>query len=100
VQQATARLSGGGGSATDVMSAQSAVLDLSNTISAAETRVAEGRASLARWLGEAPAAIGAEPPAFARAPVTLDAVLARIEEVGELLAWEARESAAAAQLAL
>jgi outer membrane protein TolC len=100
VQQATARLSGGGGSATDVMAAQSAVLDLTNSISAAETRVAEARASLARWLGEVPAAIGAEPPAFARAPVTLDAVLARIEAVGELLAWEARESAAAAQLAL
>lgn len=100
VQQATARLSGGGGSATDVLAAQVAELDLGNRISAAGTRVVEARAALARWLGEAPAAIGVEPPAFSRAPVTLDAVLARIDEVGELLAWDARESAALARLAL
>ncbi len=100
VRATRARLSGGGGSASDALAARSTDLELQNRIDAADTRVAEARAGLQRWLGEAPTQTVAPPPDFTHAPVPEAELLANLDRQGPLLAWDAREASADAALAL
>ena len=100
VSASRARLSGGGGMATDVLAARSAELELANRLVSTETRIAQARAALARWLGAAPESVAANAPEFRRAPLAKAALLAQLDRHGDLLLWDAREAAAEAELEL
>ncbi|HEY4294135.1 TolC family protein [Luteibacter sp.] len=98
VEAATARLRGGSGSAADVLAARMEALDLDNRLDEATAQEAQARASLARWVGTPAGAPLAEPPDFTVLPFDEPALLARVDAQGALLAWPAREDAAAAAL--
>ena len=100
VDTARARQSGGGGSATDVLAARTAELELGNRIVAAQARIAQGRAALGRWLGAAPQSLATAAPEFGRVPVEEAALLADLERQAELLVWSAREAGAEAAFEL
>lgn len=99
VDAAIARLRGGTGSAADVLAARMEALDLDNRLDEATAREAQARVSLARWLGTASDAPLGDPPDFASLPFDEAGLLAHVDAQGALLAWPAREDAAAAALA-
>lgn len=100
VRAARAHLSGGKGMASDVLAARTTELDLENRLDDAASRIEEARASLLRWIGEAPSGPVAEPPGFAIAPVSEADLLASLDHLANLPTWSARESSAEAALAL
>jgi len=99
VEAATARLRGGSASAADVLAARMEALDLDNRLDDASAREAQARAGLTRWVDKAAGESLAEPPDFSVLPFDEPALLARVDAQGALLAWPAREDAAAAALA-
>ena len=100
VRTARARLSGGGGSASEVLAAQAAQLELANRLADARARIATQRAALARWLGTEPGTLASDAPAFTRLPFDEAELLARLDATGDLLLWDARQQRAQAELAL
>lgn len=100
VKLAKARLTGGMGSAADVLAARSTVVQLGNRITAADATMASARAVLQRWVGDAanqPLAKGSDFSTLPVPPATLQRALNR---QGPLLGWAAREDQAQAKLAL
>ncbi|MCK9537754.1 TolC family protein [Dokdonella sp.] len=95
-----ARLSGGGGSASDVLAVRASDLELANRLDAAAARIEQARARLARWLGESIPPRVAEPPDFATPPAEEAVLVERLDQQGPLLAWAAREAAAEAAVEL
>ncbi|TAM93765.1 MAG: transporter [Rhodanobacteraceae bacterium] len=100
VTLAKARLAGGTGSATDVLAAQTTVIELDNKLDAAEASVAAARAPLQRWIGTSAQRALAEPPDFASLRVAPEQLMADIDRQGPMLGWKAREDRAQAALAL
>lgn len=100
VTLAKARLAGGKGSATDVLAAQSAAIELDNQLDAADAGIAAARVALQRWIGASAQGALAEPPDFATLRVAPDQLLADIDRQGPMLGWKAREAKAQAALAL
>lgn len=101
VTLAKAKLRGGTGSATDVLAAQSAVVQLANRITAVDAEIAGARAALQRWVGDARtgAALAAAPD-FSTLPVAPAALQRNLDRQGPLLGWGAREDQAQAKLDL
>lgn len=99
VAVAKARLSGGTGSAAQVLAARMQSLDLENRIDDANARAARARANLARWLDEPVDEPLAPPPDFAVLPHDQASLLGSLDRQGNLLGWPAREQAAEAELA-
>ena len=97
---AKARLSGGAGSAVEVMAAQAATLDLDNRLDAAQGQLASARTMLARWIGDSADAAEDTTPAFTTLPLSDAALLQSLDRQGPLLGWQAREQIASAQLTL
>jgi outer membrane protein TolC len=98
IDAATARLRGASGSAADVLAARMEALDLDNRLDEATAQEAQARVSLARWVDTASDAPLADPPDFSVLPFDEAALIARVDAQGALLAWPAREDAAAAAL--
>lgn len=98
VQIAKARLRGGTGSAADVLAAQAETLTLANRIEAADADLQAARASLQRWLGDAPTAL-ADAPDFGQLPVAPDQLEQHTDRQAPMQAWQAREQVADAALA-
>ena len=99
VVAAKARLAGGSGSTADVLAAQAAQAELANRLDQADARIAAARAALARWVGSAAAdATLAQPPDFARLPVTDARLLQTSDLQAPLLGWASREERAEAAL--
>lgn len=98
VEAATARLRGGSGSAADVLAARMEALDLDNRLDDAAAREAQAHVSLARWVDDGGNVPLADPPDFATLPFDEAGLLAQVDAQGALLAWPAREDAAAAAL--
>lgn len=100
VQLAKAKLRGGTGSATDVLAARAAVVELDNRITAVDAEIAAARAALQRWLGNDAYTTLAEAPDFATLPATPAQLLRDLDRQGPLLGWGAREDQAQAKLDL
>lgn len=100
VKLAKAKLRGGTGSATDVLAAQSAVVQLANRITAVDAEVAADRAALQRWVGDDVGQTLAAAPDFSRLPVSPAALQRNLDQQGPLLGWGAREDQAQAELDL
>ncbi|HET6912373.1 MAG TPA: TolC family protein [Rhodanobacteraceae bacterium] len=100
VTLAKARLAGGKGSATDVLAAQTATIELDNQLDAADAGIAAARATLQRWIGTSAQETLAAPPDFSTLHVAPDQLLADIDRQGPMLGWKAREAKAQAALAL
>nr|WP_266170256.1 TolC family protein [Dyella subtropica] len=99
VAVAEARLRGGTGSAADVLAMRMEALDLENRIDDATSREAQARATLGRWFGAPVNEPLADAPDFAVLPRDEPALLASVDQQGNLLDWPAREHAAEAALA-
>lgn len=97
---AKARLAGGSGSATDVLAAQSAEVELDNKLDAAAADVAVARAALQRWIGPDAQRTLAAPPDFTTLHIAPAQLLADVDRQGPMLGWKAREDRADAALAL
>lgn len=100
VSLAKARLAGGAGSATDVLAARSAAVELDNRITGADAEITAARAALRRWLGNDADGALAEAPDFSTLPVPPAQLLRDLDRQGPLLGWRAREAQAQAQLDL
>lgn len=100
VAVAEARLRGGTGSAADVLAMRMEALDLENRIDEAASREAQARAALARWFGGPVNEPLADAPDFAVLAHDKPALLANVDQQGNLLDWPAREHAAEAALAV
>ncbi len=100
VRATRARLAGGGGNAGDALATRASELELQNRIDAADARIAQARAGLQRWLGESVVHATDAPPDFSSVPIPETQMLARLDQQGPLLAWDAREASADAALAL
>lgn len=100
VTLAKARLAGGAGSATDVLAAQTAAVELDNQLDAADAGIAAARAALQRWIGTSAQRALADAPDFSTLRVTPAQLLTDIDRQGPMLGWEAREDQAQAALAL
>lgn len=100
VTLARARLAGGAGSATDVLAAQSAAVELDNQLDAADAGIAAARAALQRWIGTSAQRTLADAPDFSTLRVTPAQLLTDIDRQGPMLRWDAREDQAQAALAL
>ncbi|MGO4502888.1 MULTISPECIES: TolC family protein [unclassified Dyella] len=95
---AQARLRGGNGSAADVLAMRNEALDLENRIDDANSREAQARAALARWLGTPVNEPLADAPDFTVLPHDESSLLSNLDHQGNLLGWPAREHAAEAAL--
>lgn len=100
VKLVKAKLRGGTGSATDVLAAQAALVQLENQITAVNTEIAAARAVLQRWVGDDVGQTLATAPDFSTLPVAPADLQRKISQQGPLLGWAARESAAEASLDL
>lgn len=100
VTLAKARLAGGSGSATDVLAAQSAAIELDNRLDAADAGIAGAHAGLQHWIGSDARRTLAEPPDFANLRVAPAQLLTGTDRQGPMLGWKAREDQAQAALAL
>jgi cobalt-zinc-cadmium efflux system outer membrane protein len=98
IDAATARLRGASGSAADVLAARMEALDLDNRLDEATAQETQARVSLARWVDTANDASLADPPDFTVLPFDEKGLLSHVDAQGALLAWPAREDAAAAAL--
>ena len=97
IDAARARLAGATGTATDVLAARAASIDLDNQLEAIRGEQQEAYASLVRWvgsnIGQAPLA---SPPDFSQLPVPETRLLGMPDIQAPLLAWAPRVSAAEA----
>lgn len=100
VKLAKAKLRGGTGNATDVLAAQSAVVQLANRITAVDAEIAAARAALQRWVGDDVGQTLAAAPDFSTLPVSPTELQRNLNRQGPLLGWGAREDQAQAQLDL
>lgn len=100
VRLAKANLKGGIGSATDVLAAKSAVVQLANRMTAVDAQIAVARAALHRWVGQRADGTMAAPPDFSTLPVPPATLQRNLDRQAPLLGWNARESQAQAKLAL
>lgn len=100
VRATRARLAGGGGNAGDALATRSSELALQNRIDDADARSEQARAGLQRWLGDVAVDAADTSPDFSSAPFSEARMLARLDQQGPLLAWDAREASADAALAL
>ena len=100
VRIAKARLSGGAGSAVDVLATQAAVLGLDNRLEAARAQVESARAMLGRWLGGTAGMAASTSPDFGKLLISEDALLQSLDRLGPLLPWQSRERMASAQVDL
>lgn len=100
IKLAKARLSGGAGSATDVLAARTVMVELDNRITAADAEIAAARAALQRWLGAGAGRTLAEAPDFSMLPVSPAQLLHDLDRQGPLLGWTAREDQAQARIDL
>ena len=100
VKLAKAKLRGGTGSATDVLAAQSAVVQLANRLTAVDAQIAAARAALQRWVGRDADQTLAAAPDFSSLPVSPAELERRVNQQGPLLGWAAREDQAEAKLNL
>lgn len=100
VTLAQAKLKGGAGSATDVLAAQSAVVQLANRLTAADATIRSARAALKRWVGNTTTGTLAKAPDFSSLPVPPATLHRNLNRQGPLLGWTAREAQARAKLAL
>ncbi|KLD66101.1 TolC family protein [Luteibacter rhizovicinus] len=98
IDVATSRLSAASGSAADVLAARMEALDLDNRLDEAAAQEVQARASLARWVDTEADTTLADPPDFSVLPFDETGLLAHVDAQGALLAWPAREDAAAAAL--
>ena len=97
---AKARLTGGKGTAVDVLAARSATLDLDNRLETARAQLASARAMLGRWLGDGAETAADTPPDFTSLPIDEAELLRSVDRQGALLPWQARERMASAQVDL
>jgi outer membrane protein TolC len=100
VKLAKAKLSGGTGSATDVLAAQAAVVQLANRIITVDAEIAAARAALQRWVGDDVGPTLAAAPDFSNLPVSPAELQRNLNQQGPLLGWTAREDQAQARLDL
>lgn len=100
VRLAKARLKGGTGSATDVLAARSAAVELDNRITAVDANMASARAALQRWVGDASAGTLSHAPDFSTLPMPPPQLQGELDRQGPLLGWTAREDQAQAKLTL
>ena len=100
VQLAKAKLRGGTGSATDVLAARVAAVELDKRITAVDAEIAAACAELQRWLGNDSDGALAEAPDFSTLPVPPAQLLHDLDRQGPLLGWGAREDQAQAKLDL
>ncbi len=100
VKLAKAKLAGGAGSATDVLAAQSAVVQLGNRITAVDAEITAARAALQRWVGDDIGQTLAAAPDFSSLPVSPAELQRNLNRQGPLLDWTAREDQAQAKLDL
>lgn len=97
---ATAAISAGRGSTADAIASKSARVMLEDRISDAEREVAEARAEFARWLPDAADRPLGDAPDWSDLGVDPDALVHNIAHHRELLAYDAAEQAANADVAL
>lgn len=100
VKLAEAKLRGGTGSATDVLAAQAAVVQLANRITAVDAEIAAAQAALQRWVGDDVGQTLATAPDFSTLPMAPAELLRNLNRQGPLLGWAAREEQAQAKLDL
>lgn len=100
VKLAQAKLKGGTGSATDVLAAQSAIVQLANRLTAVNATIHSARAALERWVGNTADTVLVNAPDFSSLPVSPATLHHNIDRQGPLLGWAAREDQARAKLAL
>ncbi|TAN02563.1 MAG: TolC family protein [Rhodanobacteraceae bacterium] len=100
VKLARAKLRGGTGSATDVLAAQSAAVQLANRITAVDAEIAAAQAALQRWVGDDVNQTLAAAPDFSSLPVSPAELQRNLNQQGPLLDWSAREDQAQAKLDL
>lgn len=97
VRIARARLSGGGGGATDVLAARMTALALENRIDAVDAAWRAARANLERWIGSS-TPILARGADFAHLPLAPQRIESAVDRQAPMQVWAARERAAAAAL--
>lgn len=97
---ARARLTGGTGTATDVLAVEVAGLALDNRLDAANAVIGAARASLARWLGSMGDSVRAEggAPDLMTLPQPETALLTQMDAQAPLLPWASRLTMAEAQV--
>jgi outer membrane protein TolC len=100
VAAATAALGAGRGSAADGIAAKTAQAMLADRISQAEREVADARSDFARWLPEAAERPLGDTPDWADLGVNPDSLVANVAHHRELLAYDASEQMANAEVAL
>lgn len=94
---AKARVAGGGGSVSDALATEAAVLEVDNRIEAARASKVAAQAGLARWVGDALPEVGDSAANFDALPLPEARLLAAVDRVGPLLPVTAQlETAAAA----
>ena len=97
IDAARARLAGATGTATDVLAARAASIDLDNQLEAIRGEAQAARAAVTRWVG---VDVAREPlasaPDFSRLPVSESRLLSMPDLQAPLLAWAPRVSAAEA----
>jgi cobalt-zinc-cadmium efflux system outer membrane protein len=100
VAAATAALSAGRGSAADGIAAKVAQATLADRISQAEREVDEARTDFARWLPDAAERPLGDAPDWSNLGVDPDTLVTNIAHHRELLAYDAAEQAANADVAM
>jgi outer membrane protein TolC len=100
IAAATAAISSGRGSAADAIAAKSARVMLEDRISDSEREASEARAEFARWLPEAGERPLGDAPDWSDLGVDPDALIHNVAHHRELLAYDAAEQAANADVAL
>lgn len=95
-----ARVAGGGDSAAEALGAEAAVLELDNRLQALEADLRGAQATLERWVGEGATVDREAPEAFASLPTEQASLLANLDRLGPVLAWQARLEAVAAEVDL
>ncbi|MHB0991627.1 MAG: TolC family protein [Burkholderiales bacterium] len=99
IATARARLAGAAGSATDVLAARAAEVELGNQIEAIRGAEQEALAELARWIGiGAGHVVLSAPPDFSTLPVGESRLLQAPDQQAPLLAWGPRVKLAEADL--
>ena len=99
INAARARLAGAAGSATDVLAARAAGVELDNQIEAIRGTEQEAYAELVRWIGSNSGRVTlSDPPDFSILPVRETRLLQTPDQQAPLLAWGPRVKLAEAEL--
>jgi outer membrane protein TolC len=100
VEFARAAVVGGGGQATDALSAQAAAADLDDRLLDANREVVAAQAELTRWIGKEAEQPLAAAPSFIELPGSTEELLSSLHHHAALLAFDARITAAKSEIAL